>query len=160
MKRALSWFQQQSRRDQAALLLLVLALGLYALLQGVAKPLQLAEDNARLRLVAAGQSLAAVQSLAARLRGLQASVVPAKEAGNLALQVDAAAAQAGILVASMESAADGNSVALRVNGVPLAVLMQWLQQLAADNIVAQSLVLLPAREGEALGATLRLERSR
>lgn len=160
MKHALSWFQQQSRRDQAALLLLAQALGLYALLQGVVKPLQLAEANARLRLAAAEQSLAAVQSLAGRLRGLQASVVPATEAGNLALQVDAAAAQAGIVVASMEPAADGNSVALRLDRVPLAVLMQWLQQLAADNIMAQSLVLLPAREGEALGATLRLERRR
>src|SRR5690606_11159422 len=55
MKHALSWFQQQSRRDQAALLLLALALGLYALLQGVVKPLQLAEANARLRLAAAEQ---------------------------------------------------------------------------------------------------------
>lgn len=160
MKHALSWIQQQSRRDQAALLTLVLALGLYALLQGVVRPLQLASDNARLRLAAAEQSLAAVQALAGRIHELQASAVPAAAVGNLALQIDTAAAQAGIVLASMEPAADGSSVALRIDAVSLAVLMPWLQQLAADNIVAQSFVVLPAREGGTLSATLRLVRSR
>lgn len=160
MKPLLSWFQQQSRRDQTALLLLALALGLYAVLQGVVRPLQAAVDTSRLRLVAAEQSLATVQSLAGRLSSVQASALPAAEAGNLALQVDTSAAQAGVLVASMEPATDGNSVALRVDALDLAALMQWLQQLAAEDIVAESLVVLPARSGTELSVNLRLVRRR
>lgn len=160
MKHALTWFQQQNRRDQSALLLLALALALYALLQGVVRPLQAAVETSRLRLAASEQSLASVQALAGRLETLQANAVPASEAGNLALQVDASAVQAGVLLASMEPAADGSSVALRVDGLALAALMQWLQQLATANIVAESLVVLPARGGTELSVNLRLVRSR
>lgn len=160
MTQLLSWFRKQGRRDQAALLLLAVVLGLYALLQGVVRPLQATVDTSRLRLAAAEQSLATVQSLAGRLGSIQASAVPAAEVGNLALQVDASAVQAGVMLASMEPAADGNSVALRVDALPLVALMQWLQQLAAENIVAESLVILPSRSSAELSVNLRLVKSR
>jgi type II secretory pathway component PulM len=154
-----TWFGQQSRRDQAALAVLALALVLYLLVTALIRPLQQSLQESQARLLAAEQSLEHVKSLAARLATLQqGSAAPASPDG-IALRVDASAALAGVQILNMEPAADGNSVAIRVDGLTLAVLMQWLQQLAADSIAVESLVLLPSRTESLLSANLRLVNS-
>lgn len=159
MNRAMNWFKQQSRRDQAALAMLAMALAVYALVKVLVMPLQAAVELSQARLTAAQQSLANVQALAAKLAGLQEHSASGSSAENIALLVDASAARAGVQILSMEPAAEGNSVALRVDELALAVLMQWLQQLARDGITVENLVLLPSRSDSLVSANLRLVNS-
>ncbi|HHX81395.1 MAG TPA: type II secretion system protein M [Pseudomonadaceae bacterium] len=156
MKTLLNRFGQQSRRDQAALAVLALAFLGFALAQLVIRPLQASVQAAESRLQAAEQSLASVQSLATRLESLQQTAPAPAGADNVARRVDASAAVFGVQILSMEPAADGKAVAIRLEGLPLAALMQWLQQLDSAGIGVESLVVLPARNGSLVNSTIRL----
>ena len=156
MNTLLQRFGQQSRRDQAALAVLALATFVFLLVQFLVRPLQASVEAAELRLQLAGQSLANVQALATRLETLQQEATLSTAIDNIARRVDASAAAFGVQILSMEPAADGQAVAIRLEGLPLAALMHWLQQLGSTGIGVESLVVLPARSGALVNSTVRL----
>lgn len=151
-------FNRLNKRDQIALVLLVLSLSLYLVLQGLVKPLQNAVALADQRVAAAGQSLERVRSLATRLQ--QSAEEPERSRGSIAAVVDSSAAEAGLVLASMEPGADGSSLSLRVEDSTLSSLLYWLDVLERDGLAVQTLTIVPVPQGQLVSASLRLAASR
>jgi len=152
-ERAQLWFAGLTRRERT---LVSVALGLAAavvLVFGMVLPLGAAHDVAHLRHSAATQASA---RLMAQLAALEAPAPPRSSvAGPLAQIVAASADSAGFVLQSNQPRGNDATLVVVPTARPPATLA-WLDGLAAQGIVLESLTMTPAPDGSvAVNATLR-----
>lgn len=153
MARAKLWFAGLTARERT---LVSIALGLAAavlLVFGIVLPLGAAHDAAHLRHSAATQASA---RLLAQLAALEAPAPPRSSlAGPLAQVVAASADSAGFVLQSNQPRGDDATLVVVPTARPPAALA-WLDGLAAQGVVLESLTMTPAADGTvAINATLR-----
>lgn len=151
--RAQAWYAALTRREQT---LVAIALGLAAavvLVFGIVMPLGAAHDAAHLRHSAATQASA---RLLAQLAALEAQA-PQRTSltGPLAQVVAASADSAGFVLQSNQPRGNDATLVVVPTARPPAALA-WLDSLAAQGVVLESLTMTPAADGSvAVNATLK-----
>lgn len=122
-------------REQRVLLIGATVLGLIVLWLAVWEPLRDARDAARVRVVAGSTDLAMMRSAAAQLRELGGSAAPGtRDTRSLLALVDATArsSSVGDALLRVEPVA-GDQVRVYFEGVSFDALMQWLDELEAQQ---------------------------
>lgn len=129
------WFQQQSRRDQIALLVLGVSLALYLIWMLGVKPLAAATENSRNQYRAAAESLARVKSMATTLQYHQQNTTENSGAGqvNLAGLINSTTRANSLSFATLNPSRDGNEATVRFDNVPLENIIQWVYQLETTH---------------------------
>ncbi|MDO8908582.1 MAG: type II secretion system protein GspM [Pseudohongiella sp.] len=160
------YLMRYSQREQLLLLLcgfLVLATVLWLTIW---QPVMAARSASEARLAYAAVALEEVNMLAAELEYLrQSSVNPdvqADAAQSLPQLLNSLAAQSGIVVASLEPAADNRSAGVRFDAVAMPDLLAWLAELESQTgIQLEQLTIAPVSSNRVAGnqsvnATLRV----
>lgn len=158
----MNWFQQQTRRDQIALLIAGFFLAAYLLWLLALKPLNSAAQNAAHRQEATAAALARVKSLAATLQHYQTTATsrPREQMVNIASLVDRSTSSIGLRANSMDPSADGETASVRFDNADLAKVLQWLYDLESKyQVQVQYLSLIAANEPGQVMATVRLSKA-
>ncbi|MEE4203559.1 MAG: type II secretion system protein GspM [Halieaceae bacterium] len=149
------WFYSLPRRDQVALALLVLALGLWLIFKMALGPAasarhQMAENNRN-----AAALLARVDAKVTELQALR-SAGDSSGGGNITALVSRSSEAAGLAISRLQPNSRGE-VQVRFEGVDFDRLMSWLAQVENDQqlIVIDASIAQAGRAG-GVNATLRL----
>lgn len=158
----MNWFQEQTRRDQIALLIAGFLLATYLLWFLALKPLDSAAKTAANRQEATAAALARVKSLAATLQHYQATVDerPREQMVSIASLVDRSTNSIGLRANSMDPSADGETASVRFDNADLAKVLQWLHDVENKyQVQVEYLSLIAANEPGQVMATVRLSKS-
>lgn len=157
--------KRYSRREQVLLLTCGVLVSLTVLWQLVWQPVMAARAISESRLVYAVESLDNVNSLAAELEFLRQSDVDADDMSgatqSLPQRLDTLSAQMGIVVASLEPAADNLSAGLRFDAVDMSDLLTWASELESQSgLQIEQMTIVPVSadtgSGQPVNATLRV----
>ncbi len=137
-------FYRLSRRDQIALLLLLMALLAYCLWFGVVATLQQQSAQQQQRTLATEQALVRVQGLVSEIGELEAQgIAEPGAASNLPQLVDRSLRENQLSMSGFQPGRDGD-VRLRLEAANFEQLMQWLYELESRHgIRVGELSLLP-----------------
>ncbi|GAB1258610.1 type II secretion system protein GspM [Aurantivibrio plasticivorans] len=157
----MNWFLQQSRRDQIALLILSICVGLYCIWMLGVKPLANAKVQANNRYVAASESVARIKSLAAALKYHEsmASEGNAPQDMNIASLIDTTTKANGLSFVTLNPSRNGEEATVRFDNVGLANLVSWLHQLENQyEAVVEDLNMVAGNEAGKVMATVRIKK--
>lgn len=158
----MSWFYQQSRRDQIALIVCGVFLLAYLLWIAVVRPLDQAAETAVNRQQATAASLARVKGMVATLQEHQrrAAEQPRQQEVSMANLLDSSTRATGLRATSMDPSADGQTAAIRFDDAELSNVLQWLYELETTHRVQiDYLSLIAANEPGRVMATVRVRKS-
>lgn len=153
---ARDWFLSRSSRERWLLaLMLAIAVPLFAWV-AVYRPVMAALETAKERHVTAVRNHGLVLARIAQIDGASrpSASAPAGEGATLALQVTAAAAQAGVTLGSNEPRGADSAVVTLAPAPPTAAL-RWLRQLEGSGAIVRELTITPQNDSNVVvGATL------
>lgn len=127
----MKWFQEQSSRDQMAIIICAVLLGVFLLWIAVAKPLSNAADRANQSNQLSADSLVRVKSLAATLQYYQTNAAARPRAQQISIQgaVNASVQAAGLSFSSLVPSANGEEASVRFESANYKNIIQWLHSL-------------------------------
>ncbi len=154
-----TYWDNLTRRDQLALLILGAAFALYLLWLVLLRPVAASVDEQRIRAVAATESLGRVQAMAAKLKAYNdGSAQVQAPTGNLADMVNRSL-QANQIAMSGYTPGKDSEARLRLDNVPFNKLLAWLYQLESDfGVAVLELTVNPSRDAGYVSVSVRLRK--
>ncbi|MEM1141020.1 MAG: type II secretion system protein GspM [Pseudomonadota bacterium] len=152
------WFLKFSLRDQLALLVLAVAVLLYALVFLVLEPMNNARVEARNRKVAYAEQLARVDTMASELAALRARGGTGNTGArrNLTSLLNRTAQNFELQISRLQPNSRG-AVQLRFESVPLAGLLRYLHELeTGQDLIVEELSISQTGTAGYVSATVRL----
>ncbi len=127
----MKWFQEQTRRDQIAIIICSVLVGVFLLWIVLIKPLSVAADRANESYQLTAESLARVKTLAASLKYYQTSAATRPRAQQISIQgaVNTSVQSAGLSFTSLVPSANGEEASVRFESASYKNIIQWLHSL-------------------------------
>jgi len=127
----MNWFQQQTRRDQMAVIICAILLSVFLVWIAIIKPLSNAADRANQSNQLTADSLVRVKSLAATLQYYQTSAAKRPRTQQISIQgaVNSSVQAAGLSFTSLVPSANGEEASVRFESANYKNIIQWLHSL-------------------------------
>lgn len=153
----MNWLYRLPRRDQIALLLLLISILVYFLWIGVVATLQRQSEQQQQRTMASEQALVRVQGMVSEIGELEAQGVPERGVtSNLPQLVDRSLRENQLSMSGFQPGRDGD-VRLRLESANFEQLMQWLYELEfRHGVKVGELSLLPTRQAGHVSVQVQL----
>lgn len=156
MEKLLTFLSQYNRREQIALLVGGLLIGVYVIWLAVLSPMKHKRDMLLQTTTATQQSLGKVQLLARQYEVLSKQSTLSSSGGDISGMLDASLRDNGITMTSFTPGA-GGEVRVRIDRMASDVLMQWLYDLETKyHIAIRELSITASNDAGQVSVNLRL----
>lgn len=156
MEKLLTFLSQYNRREQIALLVGGLLIGVYVIWLAVLSPMKHKRDMLLQTTTATQQSLGKVQLLARQYEVLSKQSNLSSSGGDISGMLDASLRDNGITMTSFTPGA-GGEVRVRIDRMASDVLMQWLYDLETKyHIAIRELSITASNDAGQVSVNLRL----
>lgn len=152
------WFLRFSVREQLALLLMAVAVGVYCIFMLLVQPLARSREELAARNLATAESLKRVDMMATEIRALRAGDTPANRGArrNLTSSLNSSAERFGLRISRLQPSSSG-AVQLRFERAALEQLLRWIHELeTAEALQVEDLSLSQTSDAGVVSATLRV----
>jgi len=154
-----TWWVRLTVREQASLLVLAVAVGVWLLWIVLWAPLAAKRDRMAEQNIATAEALVRVDALSALVIQARADGTPVRATSNLAAVVNQSTARFGLAVSRLQPGAGGD-LQVRLENARFADLAAWLHQLESrDGLIFEEVAITQAGGAGRVNVTVRISQS-